>query len=535
MPPKRRFLAPLIDQKGSIIGMDTQTKIGQRLCTGFSGYDIPAEFERYIRESKIGNVILFAHNVQNARQLKQLCADLQALIREVTGFPPLIAVDQEGGVVSCLSDDFTLTPSAMALAAAGDPKLAHQAGLITGLELSALGVNLNLAPVADINKNPDNPVIGVRSFGEDPEKVAEYSVALMRGLMEGGVLCCAKHFPGHGDTSVDSHIGLPGIDRTLEQLEACELVPFQRLVDEGIPGVMSAHILFPLLGGSHVPATMSREIMTGLLKERMGFHGLVLSDCMMMGAVADHYGTINGAAAAVRAGVDIVLISHDARLAGLAAQHLRAELEAGGLDREEFDRSVNKILDYKKKLKAPGRDAHSSVGCTKHREQAANMYARSVTAARLPFQTLPHPGKNPLFVGCMPYYTTAACKPESAALSFSRFMQKRFGGDMLELSDNPDADEIALAAGEAPGHSCLIIGTYNAHIRPGQMDLVWALSEKGIPCVCVALRNPYDLRGLPPQVSALAAYSYHDFTFQAVARVLAGEMEAQGQLPVTLE
>ncbi len=188
---------------------DLRWQVGQKLAVGFPGTEVPQALRELVAEYKIGNIILFEENIRDAAQLRRLCGELRTLIATHTGLPPLISMDQEGGVVSRLKGDCALAPSAMGVAATGDPVNAHRAGEITGRELRALGVNFDLAPVMDVNSNPRNPVIGARSYGARPEDVCDYGTAMIRGLQAGGVRCCAKHFPGHGDTAVDSHLGLP--------------------------------------------------------------------------------------------------------------------------------------------------------------------------------------------------------------------------------------------------------------------------------------------------------------------------------------
>ena len=192
---------------------DLRWQVGQKLAVGFPGTEVPQALRELVAEYKIGNIILFEENIRDAAQLRRLCGELRTLIATHTGLPPLISIDQEGGVVSRLKGDCALAPSAMGVAATGDPVNAHRAGEITGRELRALGVNFDLAPVMDVNSNPRNPVIGARSYGARPEDVCDYGTAMIRGLQAGGVRCCAKHFPGHGDTAVDSHLGLPGWTR----------------------------------------------------------------------------------------------------------------------------------------------------------------------------------------------------------------------------------------------------------------------------------------------------------------------------------
>ena len=281
--------------------MTITEKIGQRLVGGFPGTEMSEEFIRLVKEYKIGNVILFQHNVESSEQLIRLCRSVRELITRETGHRPFITVDQEGGGVTRLPQEAVNVPGAMALAATGDEENARRAAYLTARELRAFGIDFDLAPSVDVNCDPDNPIIGVRSFGDTPEQVSRYALAALRGYTEGGVLCSAKHFPGHGDTAMDTHVSLPCIDKSMEELERMELPPFQAMIDAGCPAVTTTHILFPQLEPEELPATMSRRIITGLLKERMGFRGLVVSDCMEMDAIARHYGSAKGTVKAMAA------------------------------------------------------------------------------------------------------------------------------------------------------------------------------------------------------------------------------------------
>ncbi len=283
-------------------------RIGQRLVTGFPGTALTPELVQVVKEYKIGNIILFRENIASADQLRTLCADLQTLIRSETGHDAFIMIDQEGGAVTRLPESCINVPGSMALAATGDPETTYLAGKLTGEELRSLGVNFNLAPSVDVNCNPANPIIGVRSYGDTPATVAKYAAGMIRGLQDGGVLCLAKHFPGHGDTSLDSHLTLPCVDKPRDELERMELAPFRAAIANGVPAIMTAHILFPALDDSGVPATMSRRIVTDLLRGEMSFTGLVTSDCMEMQAVQKFFGSVNGVLAAMNAGVDLVLL-----------------------------------------------------------------------------------------------------------------------------------------------------------------------------------------------------------------------------------
>ncbi|MDR2418927.1 MAG: beta-N-acetylhexosaminidase [Treponema sp.] len=328
--------------------MTLQHQIGQRFIIGFDGHTLTPEFRRLLRQYKAGNVILFRENLQNAAQAKALCDDIKASVIEETGIPPFIAIDQEGGRVSRLPADMTNVAGAAELAVAGTAALV-EAVTLTAAELRRIGVNFNLAPVLDVNSNPANPVIGTRSFGATPDLVAELGAAAVAAWERAGILCCGKHFPGHGDTSVDSHLELPCVDKTRAELEAVELLPFRRAIACGIPALMSAHILFPQVEPSRVPATMSKIIITSMLREQLGFKGLVLSDAMEMNAIKHYYGTPTGCIEAIRAGVDIVLVCHDTALMEASLVAVAETYTNGGFDNTAFDASTERIVQYKKK------------------------------------------------------------------------------------------------------------------------------------------------------------------------------------------
>ncbi len=334
--------------------MDAKTlriRLGQRFGIGFDGLTIPDEYVRLIREYKVGNVILFKRNVGSYEQLRKLCADLTALVRQETGLDPFIMIDEECGSVSRLAHIGVPTPCAMAIGATGDPQNAYSIGRIAGEELRAVGINLDLAPVLDCFTNPDNTVCGNRCFASDPEKVSRFGIAYIHGLQEAGVIACGKHFPGHGDTAVDSHLSLPTVNKPLEVMEKNELVPFSAAIEAGVESIMSAHVVFPAIE-PNAPGTVSRQVLTGLLREKMGFDGLILSDGMEMKAVYDLYGIPGGSLRALNAGVDIALICHSAEEAEKTMNRLEKAYEDGDLAEKNVIDHYQRILKYKSKLAA---------------------------------------------------------------------------------------------------------------------------------------------------------------------------------------
>ncbi len=513
--------------------LDLRGLVGQRMVVGFGETEINEDIKDLISNYKIGNIILFKHNIKNNEQLKKLCRDLQELVQQHTGQEAFIAIDQEGGMITRLGQDGANVPGAMAIAATGKVENAFLAGKITGEQLSNVGVNFDLAPTVDVNSNMHNPVIGVRSYGDKPEEAAKYAVAMTKGLLEGGVYACAKHFPGHGDTNVDSHVGLPLIDKDINELEECELIPFRQVIEAGIPAVMTTHILFPKIEEDNIPATMSHKIITGLLKEKLGFKGLVVSDCMEMSAIKKYYGTVEGSLQAIKAGVDLVFISHTASFAREVSDALTEALETGQLSVKDMENTVEKIIGYKgklrKKQKAYGFDVK------KGREAAFDLLKQSITPVKLPADGFLM-GNQPIFIGA-PAFRASNVSNEQEAAQFADYMENNLGGKGIRISPDPGKEELTEVIKQvknAKDVSSIVIGTYNGHLYTGQLELIRELADLHTNILVIALRNPYDLRELPEGVYSIAAYEYTHKSLKAITEVLQKQFVPSGVLPVKM-
>jgi beta-N-acetylhexosaminidase len=303
---------------------------------GFHGQS-PSPELRGLLARGVSGVILFKRNVGAPEEVLELN---RALKREA-GRPLLTSVDQEGGSVARLREGFTRLPPMRAVGTKGDVTLARRVGELIGRELRAVGFDMSYAPVLDVDTNPENPVIGARSFGRTPELVADMGVALASGLQAVGVAACGKHFPGHGDTSQDSHRELPKLLHPLERLERVELAPFRRAAAAGIASLMTAHVIFEAVDAEH-PATMSRAVMTGLLREKLGYDGLVVSDDLEMKAIADHYGVEEAVVLGLQAGVDHFLCCHTAELAHRAIDAIVGAVEGGRLSHATLQRAAGR-------------------------------------------------------------------------------------------------------------------------------------------------------------------------------------------------
>ncbi|MGH7794749.1 MAG: beta-N-acetylhexosaminidase [Candidatus Binatia bacterium] len=324
-------------------------KLGQMIMVGCPGERIGLAERVIFEEYGFGGFILFKHNCGAPRQIHSLC---RSLWNGAADQPPLIAIDQEGGAVHRLPHPFTHFPTAAEIGARQDADLAYRAGRASAAELALVGINLNFAPVLDVNSNPLSPIIGARAFGADPRSVSIMASAWARGLREGDVIPCGKHFPGHGGTDEDSHFALPVIDKSLAELQAVELPPFIDACRGGIEALMTAHVKFTALDPSHM-ATLSEPIITGLLRHQLGFDGVVFSDDMEMKAISDHYDAGAAAALALRAGVDMMLFCHDLAKAVAALEFLYGEAEHSPALRAQVEASQRRIGDLKQRwLKA---------------------------------------------------------------------------------------------------------------------------------------------------------------------------------------
>lgn len=316
-------------------------RIGGLLLVGFEGASPSAGTLDFIAGT--AGAILFRPNIDGSETTVALTGALQAAARAARCKPLLIAVDQEGGVVERLGAAGSHPPSAMALGAADDVELTRAVHARIGAEAAALGIMLDLAPVADVNTNPLNPVIGLRSFGDDPHAVARHVTAAVHGLHDAGIGSCAKHFPGHGDTEDDSHTGLPSVVSDLERLRAREFVPFRAAIDAGVDVVMTAHVGLPAVDRSGAPATLSHVILTDILRHELSFDGVICTDDMEMQAVAQRYPLGEAAVLAVQAGADLVLFSHSLDAARAARDALGRALREGRLDPERVTASLARV------------------------------------------------------------------------------------------------------------------------------------------------------------------------------------------------
>ena len=435
-------------------------------------------------------------------------------------------------------------PSLMAVGATGSADLAREMGRITGVEARALGIHTPFAPVLDVNNNPDNPIINVRSFGEDPDEVARLGRAFTRGALEGGVIATGKHFPGHGDTEIDSHLELPVIRVSRERLEAVELLPFRASIEEGMDGIMTAHVTVPNLnGGGNLPATLSRMVLTDLLREDMGFHGLIFTDAMDMLAIDRRFPRGEAAVRALEAGADVILMPPNVDAAVTA---IVEAVEEGRVTEERLDESVLRILRAKERMgvhlnrQVSIPDVSRRVGIPAHEAVAQEIADRSLTLLRNGRDLLP-------LLGTRSARVLSVTFRRPSDLLAGRFMNAglrekypRLVTAAMDVDTPPEQYEALVR--RARTSDLVVVSLYvsvvsssgSVAIPEETAEFIRVLGEARIPHVVVSFGNPYLLSEFPEAQAYLLAWSSTEVTQRAVARALFGEIPIQGRTPTRI-
>ncbi len=497
----------------------------QQLMHTFIGTTVPEDTIAAVRRGQISSFCLFKHlNVETPAQLRELTDSLHGAAREGGFPPPLVGIDQEGGQLIAVSGGATELPGNMALGATRSPELAEQAGRVLGRELLAMGINMNFAPSLDINMNPANPVVGIRSFGDNAELVSTLGVALIQGMQAEGVIATAKHFPGHGDTTGDSHYSTPVIIHSMKRIYDVELAPFRAAIQGGVKAIMSAHILFREMDSVY-PATLSAVILEQYLRHEMGFQGVIVTDAMDMQGVA-HYGALESVQMAVNAGADLILLAH------LPNQFLLSE-QSQRMVRPEAVARIN-ALRQTLPVTLPSLDI---IGCSEHWQIAQTIADRSITLVKsdglLPL--LPGSGDAVAVITPQPVDLTPADTSSSVRIELADAIRRRHPDtEAFELPANASDNDISAILSATEKAAYVIVGTVGADKDTNQSELVRAIHARGQRLIVVALRTPYDLIAFPMIGTYLCAYGIRRVTTEAIARVLFGEIEAAGVLPCAI-
>jgi beta-N-acetylhexosaminidase len=510
-----------------LAGMSLEQKVGQLLMVGFGGRSMGPEIARLLLDHHIGSVALYSRNISNTSQLAKLVRSVRETMKNE--IQPFVAIDQEGGNVVRVRTDVTVLPGAMALGATRDPVLAYLAGQANAVDLGLLGIDMNLAPVLDVNRNPANPVINIRAFGDHPKLVSKIGVWFILGQQQAGMATVAKHFPGHGATSHDSHFSLPVTNASLEQLRGIELLPFREAIDAGLDAIMTAHVRVPAVDDSEAPASLSCKVITELLRGEMAYDGLVITDDLEMRAIAEKMSVGEAAVSAILAGADVIMVIWTPRKKHAVFQALVAAVEQGRIPPSRIDASVRRVLRLKAKrgtldaLASKAPSLSDSFPNPYHSRLVRTIARRGITLVRNQQSILPLcQSRGVLVAGPQKVFLNEmkSLLPDATIFNLRQVpSQKRRREDLERLTK---------LAGQ---HRVVVIAVVNAY----QAWLVQRLSHKiQIPLVAVSFGSPYYLRNFPRVAGYLCAYSYLASAQKAAARALCSRISITGRLPVSI-
>ena len=532
----RRWVDNTLDE------MTLEQKVGQLVVPGTDTNftNLTSEKFQQVRENilryHVGGYHAFKGDVLPA-------AFLISRMQEMAQIPLLITADLEGGA-GLIFPGATRFPKAMALGATFDSTVPYQVGQITASEAKRIGVGVNFYPVVDVNINPNNPIINIRSFGEDPEQVSRMATAYIRGIQENGLLATAKHFPGHGDTEVDSHLEMPVVTASLKRMNAVELLPFRTAIRNGVSSIMTAHLHVPVLDPEEgLPATLSRRILTDLLRHDMGFQGLIFTDAMNMGGIDSHD---DGEAAirAIQAGANIILYPSNVKT---TFESLLGAIQKGEISQERLDQSVRLILESKARLNLHTNrgtdivnlDRH--VGSEQNKQLAQEFMDRAVTLVRDAKQVLPFSPKAGSTILLLTLIDQQR-RIEERGDEFVREFEKRHA--VIHVKVLPDASrrELLLIRQFAQRADYLVVGAYirvaayrgTLNLSANQMELLENLSGIDLPLAFVLFGSPYLLPSIPTLPSYIVTYEDYPGAERAATKAILGEIPFRGKLPVTI-
>ncbi len=506
-----------------------EQQVAQMFMVTIHGAQLPETGRDFLQRWQPGAIVLFNSNIGSPAAITRLTNSYQQAITAVDGVPLFIAVDQEGGRVQRLLEGFTTLPRPILVAATQDPQLAHNYGGLIAEELRAVGVNMNLAPVADLETNPDNPIIRQRAYGSDPHLTGTTLQHVVAGMQANGVLATLKHFPGHGESDQDSHVELPTLPLSRERLSAVELVPFQMAANA--EAVMVAHIWFPALEPeANLPASLSHNIVTGILRDELGYEGLILTDAMDMDAIDRQFSYERAAVMAIQAGVDMIAMGPGMGLETQAAM-IQAVIDAvrtGEIAESRIAESSQRILATKARYGlfdwSPLDEAATSdrLDLESHQAQIETLFNAGITLVYDDQQLIPLHAERSVavvFLGTR-QYTVSACDPHRDNIRW------------VGVSQYPTLEEIRWAMDAARQVDTIVVFTENADDNEAQQALVSALPPE--KTVVVALASAYDWTRFPTIAAYLTAYSPLPAAVPAACGILFGAIPAQGVLPLTV-
>jgi beta-N-acetylhexosaminidase len=507
--------------------MSIGERVGQLMTVAFKGKRITPHLEAMIERKQIGGVILFAENAADAGELSRIAGDLQLIATKAGAQRLFIAIDHEGGAVIRVGKGLTVLPSAMALAATPDPVASvERASAIAATELRDHGVTWDLAPVADVNDEPANSVLLNRSFGSDPARVSRLAAAHVRGHQGAGVLSCAKHFPGHGSTTVDPHTGLPDLTHDRARLDRVDLPPFRAAIEAGVPAVMTAHIVMKAIDPEQ-PATLSAKVLEGILRQELRFDGIVVSDDLEMDAMKTFGSVPEVAVRSIAAGADHALFRFDED-AQTAGHRMLVDAFAGGkIPVARLEAAVRRVLAAKAWQAATGNGAKYDRAT--NAAAAAELAQKAITLLRNQGGVLPLRGRILAVTVDAPDVTLI---PDTITIA-DALRERGAAVTHMTAPKQPSSSQIAAAVAAARSADVVVVTTADLQRYPQQAELVRALAATR-PTAMVSLRSPYDALAVPTIPAYVCAYYGRSSAVNAAADVVLGKVAPQGRLPVEL-
>lgn len=513
----------------------SEHQVGQMLLIGFDGLTAPNHVLERLASGSIGGVILFGRNVESPKQVAALTASLRAAAK----YPPLVAIDQEGGTVARLRSGqaFTESPGALALSVAGDAQRVETMSEALAAEMRAVGINWDFAPVVDILYNRHNPSLGTRAFGMEAREVARLATAAVRGFQRGGVAACAKHFPGLGNTPIDTHKALPALDVSVEQLKAHDLVPYRAALEAGLASVMTTHTRFTALDAEH-PATLSPNVISTLLRGELAFDGVVTTDCLEMKAIADHYGPGEAAVRAALAGVDVILFSHTRAMQEAAYTALIEAVKSGRVPLERLQGANRRIAALK------GRFAESAAGdlslvCRPEHLEIARRAARAgtVMAKNAPdLIPLSLDERSVVLVEFASALDSEVMERGGLTGFAALFRQRAPRINTLSLrGDGADDAALSEAIARVREAEVSILAVRNAALIPRQLEQARQIMDVAPRIVLVALRSPFDVTALPGAQAVLCTCGDALPSLEAAFDALTGAFVPRVTFPFALD
>ena len=521
-----------------VSSLTLEQKIGQMMICGFETPepDDP-HFRTLVDTYHVGNVILFTRNLGDREKTVRLTQGIRDAIMEDSGIPPFVVIDQEGGMVTRIFNAGNIVPGSMAIGATYKKENAYEIGCVIAKEMRALGMNFDYAPCVEEALFRTQSNVGVRCYSDNPYMVAEFCKQFVRGLQDNGVVATLKHFPGYTGILEDPHLEIPMNSRTRNELDKIEFTAWRDVIGGGADCVMAGHMICPAVEPSGGLTSASYKVITELLKEDMGFKGIVSSDCMDMRSLLDAYGAGPGAVAMVKAGIHMLCISHTLKTQAAACDGLREAVLSGEIPMEQLDAIVEHIISFKSKYnlfdEKPAAERIAAVDWEENRRICERVSRESVTVVR-GRDMLPLAKGNGLFISTKPLSLVIVDEEIAADDMLADAAAARFDGEAREIPLSPDDALIAQLAQEAKGKDYVLLATYNAFCNPQQQKLQRALQAANPKVISVATRSSYDYDCAGDVPCFILLYEYTKLSIRSLLGALAGEYEAQGLPPVAL-